>query len=283
VAWSQPSAIEDYKSLASRGFLASRWLLLNLAVTAAVLVLSVVHLGLLNANVPDSEAILASNDVIAAVSIAEIVIYVIGLVIFLVWFWRAYANGPALGLRDPRFGKGWAIGAWFVPILNLFRPKQIANDAWRAGDPHRPLDSPFWRDDPVSPLLNWWWGVWLLSGFVGNISRRLPYETVEEDKAFTTVAIFSSALWLVAAVLAIAVVRRTTSRRRPARNSCTKVRAGTRRRRRKPRRQPFLTRRVRNTGESRPGFASFSGWSPPARGAPRPGPPTPSPRDVRAR
>jgi len=212
VAWSQPSAIEDYKSLASRGFLASRWLLLNLAVTAAVLVLSVVHLGLLNANVPDSEAILASNDVIAAVSIAEIVIYLMGLVIFLVWFRRAYANGPALGLYRLRVGKGWAIGAWFVPILNLFRPKQIANDCWRAGDPDRPLGSPFGWDGPVSPLLNWWWGVWLLSGTVANFASRLPFETVEEDKTYTTAAIVSSALWLVASVLAILVVRRTTTR-----------------------------------------------------------------------
>jgi len=37
---------------------------------------------LLNASPPDFEAIAVSNDRIAAVSIAEIVIYVIGVVIF---------------------------------------------------------------------------------------------------------------------------------------------------------------------------------------------------------
>ncbi len=73
-------------------------------------------------------------------------------------FLRAYANGPALGLHDPRFGKGWAIGAWFVPILNLFRPKQIANDIWRGSDSALPAHaSDSWYNRPTPVLLAWWW------------------------------------------------------------------------------------------------------------------------------
>ena len=37
--------------------------------------------------------------------------------------------------RHLRYGTGWAIGAWFIPIFNLFRPKQIANDIDRASAP----------------------------------------------------------------------------------------------------------------------------------------------------
>lgn len=44
---------------------------------------------------------------------------------FLVWFWLAYRNLDALDLRR-RYGTGWAIGGWFVPFLNLARPKQVA-------------------------------------------------------------------------------------------------------------------------------------------------------------
>jgi hypothetical protein len=32
----------------------------------------------------------------------------------------------SFGSISMRFGSGWAVGAWFVPILNWFRPKQIA-------------------------------------------------------------------------------------------------------------------------------------------------------------
>ena len=51
-------------------------------------------------------------------------------VFFLFWFHRAYRNLPALG-GDRRYGTGWAIGSWFVPFLNAWRPKQIVNDIWR--------------------------------------------------------------------------------------------------------------------------------------------------------
>jgi hypothetical protein len=34
-----------------------------------------------------------------------------------------------------RWSAGWAIGAWFVPVLSLVRPKAILNDIWRASDP----------------------------------------------------------------------------------------------------------------------------------------------------
>ncbi len=67
------------------------------------------------------------------------VIWLIGLVAgaigFLVWWYRAYDNLPGLTGFSRRFGRGWAVGAWFVPILSLWRPKQIGNDIWRAGDP----------------------------------------------------------------------------------------------------------------------------------------------------
>jgi hypothetical protein len=56
-------------------------------------------------------------------SIVQLVTYVIGGVVFIVWFHRAYGNLGALGVDRPRHGRGWAIGAWFIPIANVFIPK----------------------------------------------------------------------------------------------------------------------------------------------------------------
>ena len=47
---------------------------------------------------------------------------------FLVWFHRAYTNLHSLGMEPLRLRAGWAVGGWFVPILNLVRPKQIMSD-----------------------------------------------------------------------------------------------------------------------------------------------------------
>lgn len=207
------ATIDHYRSLRTRGWLACRWLGLNAAISLVTLLLSVWHLTILDREPLNFVAVDASNDRIGIASFAQIAIYVIGFVIFLTWLWRAYSNLPGLGVPDPRFRKGWAIGSWFVPFLNLFRPKQIVNDTWRAADPDRAVDAPSsWRDRPLSPLLNWWWAMWLLTGFVANYSYRLPFETVEEDRVFTTADIVSSAVSIVAAVLAWLVVRRTTAR-----------------------------------------------------------------------
>jgi hypothetical protein len=91
---------------------------------------------------------------------------------FLVWWYRAYSNLPALTGHSRRFGRGWAIGAWFVPILSLWRPKQIGNDIWRAGDPEA-RDNAGWTSLPVGQLVNWWWAIYLLSSFVGGVAGAL--------------------------------------------------------------------------------------------------------------
>jgi hypothetical protein len=59
---------------------------------------------------------------------------IVTIVFFIRWFRRAYLNLPALGAASLRFKSWWTIGGWFIPIANLFRPKEIANDIWRASE-----------------------------------------------------------------------------------------------------------------------------------------------------
>ncbi len=76
------------------------------------------------------------------------------------WTSRLYRNLSALGVGRLRYTEGWAIGAWFIPFFNLVRPKQILNDIWRGSGP---ADGEHWRDRAVTPLLHWWWGLWILA------------------------------------------------------------------------------------------------------------------------
>jgi len=87
-----------------------------------------------------------------------------------VWTRRVYGNLPGLGATDPRFGPGWAIGGWFVPLLNLWRPKQILDDAWRAADPDLPaVAGRAWRRGPVPWFLHAWWVAMLAGSFTGVV------------------------------------------------------------------------------------------------------------------
>lgn len=148
----------------------SRWVIVAIAVDMATsLVLAIIGLNLLSSDSrfasTDPEA--AINDLMSQVSIMNllnVVTYASGIM-FIIWFYRAYQNLPALRTYG-RYGTGWAIGAWLVPILNLFRPKQIADDIWRASDPSLPENpTNLWLSGKVAPIVHWWWTVWIVGAF----------------------------------------------------------------------------------------------------------------------
>lgn len=54
-------------------------------------------------------------------SIAEIGIAIISVVIFFVWFYKAYSNIYALS-PNPKYKKWWTVVSWLVPVVNFFMP-----------------------------------------------------------------------------------------------------------------------------------------------------------------
>lgn len=146
---------------------------------------------------------------------------------FLFWFHAAYSNLRGLTGRQLRYGSGWSIGSWLIPIFNLWRPKQIANDVWRGGD-QASWGNAGWPSLPVSALVHWWWAIYLLAGVIGGIgSNLLSVDPVLSDSAggaFVTdsdldqehsaaIAIaISNAIDIAAAALAVLFVKRATDR-----------------------------------------------------------------------
>jgi hypothetical protein len=143
---------------------------LMIALTVGAIVSDAMEIALLQRlidgqDVRDAELV-ANDDRQGLIGSAQLVLYLAGVVTFIMWLYRAYQNVDVVKPGGRRYGHGWAIGAWFVPILNLFRPKQIVNDVWWAGE-----ERPQWS------LLVWsWWACFLVSGFfdriVGTAARR---------------------------------------------------------------------------------------------------------------
>jgi hypothetical protein len=82
------------------------------------------------------------------------------IVLFCVWIHRVNSNARALGAHGMRFSPGWAVGWFFIPIMNLFRPYQIVRELWKASDPERVND---WEQIPTPIWLKAWWALCLLS------------------------------------------------------------------------------------------------------------------------
>jgi hypothetical protein len=143
------------------------------------------------------------------------VVVLIGGCAFIPWFYRAYRNLARIGYSDLRFRTGWAIGGWLVPIANLIRPKEIANDIWRATSSDGGHPGPTgWKARPVSRLVHWWWTLFVLGNFAGNIASRLylSSRTPQAAQSALEADVIASVVTIVAGVLAILFVRAITER-----------------------------------------------------------------------
>jgi serine/threonine protein kinase len=168
-----------------------------------------------------------------ATSSAQVLLFLVTAYLFLGWVRRAYDNLVAFGGRELRFAPVWATAGWFVPVLGLFRPKQIVDDLWRASDPALPLrdqlegaggSAPRWWERPVPPLLTWWWYAFLASvlaraswfatvrAFASLLTLGLSSVLLEDLRPSAGVAAAADLLTVVAALLAIAVVNDVTAR-----------------------------------------------------------------------
>ena len=139
-------------------------------------------------------------------------VFIATAVAFLMWTYRASHNLRPLGTMGQRFSPRWAVGWWFVPIMFLFRPYQVVAEIWKGSAPDAPRGATFaWDAEGVSALLAWWWALWLASNLIGLVGG-LAVGADEGSPGALRVELLGDALSVCAAVLAIAVVWRTTSR-----------------------------------------------------------------------
>ena len=113
-----------------------------------------------------------------------------------------------LGRRQPEryIGLGWAIAAWFVPIVNLFLPKRIVGELIH-GATAGPDDLP-----TVVRLNRWttaWWTSWLLTLAAGVIAHLASNSADTANRALgaTWTYLVRDVLLVVSAVLAIRCVQ----------------------------------------------------------------------------
>jgi hypothetical protein len=195
--------------------------LLGLVILANLLALwaDVIQLGLVT-DIRDGqrvglEELTESDDRVATAGILQAGAYVACIVAFLIWYGRAFRNLERLGARGLHWGKRAVFVYWFVPIVNLFLPKQVVNDIWRASDPSLPAVTRNWEGLRVPALLHWWWGLWLISSFVSNVFFRRTLDAADNPSELVSVAtgyVVIDVIDIVPAILAILVVRDITNR-----------------------------------------------------------------------
>lgn len=93
------------------------------------------------------------------------------IILVLQWIYRANYNARALGAARMEFTPGWAVGWYFIPIANFWKPYQAMKEICQAS-----LRPSRWWQEKAPALLPLWWGLWLLTSGAGGISWTISAE-----------------------------------------------------------------------------------------------------------
>jgi Domain of unknown function (DUF4328) len=125
-----------------------------------------------------------------------IIVFIGAGVVYSLWIYRAYKNLKALGHMYTDFTPGSAVGYFFVPFVNLWKPYQAVSEIWTKSDPA--------ESSSGSAIVVFWWVCFLILGsanWIGTtlISARVP------DAGFPLVVI-SMIANVVAGILLVAII-----------------------------------------------------------------------------
>jgi hypothetical protein len=199
-----PSEGSGYRDLSSQTRFLKILLGSGAALAALALVSSFLQAELLGRSFTEAEG-QANDSRQQVIGILQVVLYFLTAVFFGRWIYRAQHNVRALGAAGLAVSPGWAVGYFFVPVVNLWKPYQAMKELWRASK-----DPAAWQGVSVASILPLWWTLWLGSNVLGQVSFRLAMsaDTLDDFKLATNVEILSGAVDIVLCLAALTLVSR---------------------------------------------------------------------------
>jgi hypothetical protein len=221
---SQPELLEPYESSRKRANLVMAFLIAHIVLQLLAAGSTFMHIDLLYRIVEEVTAVAraqqhASERREAIMRVIQLVVFLASAVAFLIWLRRAYKNLKPLG-AEPRYSPAWAVGAFVVPIINLFLPFQIFQEMWRASDPEtiaardaKPVTA-FIEDSSKSLLVVVWWGLWLLTLINLAVAYRwhVSWQILNEEIIASWLVIMLSLLLILDSIATIILVKKITDR-----------------------------------------------------------------------
>ena len=137
----------------------------------------------------------------AVVGIGYALVYFATMIVAGIWIYRAAFNARAASPGQDAVRPGWAVGWYFVPIMNLFKPYQEMKKVWSAT-----------FGDGQPRFFGWWWGAWIATNILAQISVRI-YQTganVDSIALSAAVDMLNVPVGIAAAILFRRVVREVT-------------------------------------------------------------------------
>uniref|UniRef100_UPI0015F116C7 DUF4328 domain-containing protein n=1 Tax=Streptomyces phytophilus TaxID=722715 RepID=UPI0015F116C7 len=145
-------------------------------------------------------------------------LFAVCAVLWSIWFYRLRTNSEAFAPGQVRYSTGLAIGSWYIPVVQLWFPMQIANDMFRISSPfpHHARPPAGYGPRPVSygkGVLNFWWAAWVATMVLALVTAE-NWEVGMAIGSATRIVLFDllfSFVLIVTSVLALLAVQQLTT------------------------------------------------------------------------
>jgi hypothetical protein len=152
-------------------------------------------------------------------NVGNALVFLLNIILFCVWLYRAVSNNLALGARDQAFTPGWSVGWLFIPLVNLVMGYRVMLEVWTTS---HGLSGRTTRAGWALVLA--WWLLHLLTGLLLRISHYLfkgKHPGITNFMHGSVLEITGMSMRLLASVLFIHIVWKIThlqreQARRPA-------------------------------------------------------------------
>lgn len=145
-------------------------------------------------------AVAGVDMVVGLIALAFLLVNIATVIMSARWIYRVNKNAHSLS-DMMTITPGWNIGWFFVPFATLYKPFQGLRESWQTSiDPDDPTNV------AVPDWMRWWWGLWLATSILGNISFRVSMSATTVDGQMTAHAIDAFSL-LIDVPLAFLFVR----------------------------------------------------------------------------
>lgn len=198
-----------------RGANAELWLTIAAFTKAGSVLLFAVNAAALAEGESLPSALWVLWDTLPLLSVLIVGAYWVSIIFVALWVHRASVNAHKLS-RGLEISPGWAVGWYFVPLANLLMPFRAMDEIWRASQ-----NPSAWRTAATSPVLRWWWALWLASGICASASSVIS-RAATDAQSLIIGSVFGavSALSSIGAALVLRwIVRRITLAQRRHRDT----------------------------------------------------------------
>jgi hypothetical protein len=156
------------------------------------------------------EDVMDANDMRdSVICIFATIAYIISVVTFLKWFRRAYHNLHQTLDHRLAHREGWAVGSWFVPIINLYRPYLIMKELYQKTKEW--LTNKGMEQNLTTHSVGWWWALWILSGVIDYICFKLAMmietETIDEAITHNVMYMISCVMMIPLALITVKIIK----------------------------------------------------------------------------